>query len=118
MARLVKRGQIWIADLNPRYGVEIHKKRPVLIIASDEISRYLRTTIVIPISSQVFSKSAENVLLPKNSTKLDKDSVALPFFVRAIDKNRLIKKVGSITDEKLIEVEDSLKLVLGMTSLD
>lgn len=118
MARLVKRGQIWIADLNPGYGVEIRKKRPVLIIASDEISRYLRTTIVVPISSQVFSEGVENVLLPKSSTKLEKDSVALAFFVSAIDKNRLIKKVGSITDEKLMEVEDALKLVLGMVSLD
>ena|SRR3990167_2292283 len=118
MARLIKRGQIWIADLNPGYGAEIHKKRPALIIASNEINQFSHTTIVIPISSQVFSKSIETVLLPKKSTGLEKDSVILPVFVRAIDKNRLIEKVGSISDEKLEEVEDSLKLVLGMVSLD
>ncbi len=118
MARLVKRGQIWIADLNPGYGVEIHKKRPVLIIASDQINRFLHTTIVVPISSQIFSESIEAIFLPKKSTGLEKNSVILPVFVSAIDKNRLIKRVGLVSEEKLNEVEDALKLVLGMISLD
>src|SRR3989344_5927269 len=114
MARLVKRGQIWIADLNPGYGVEIHKKGRVLGIASDEINGCLHTTVVAPISSQVFSESIEPVFLPKKFTGLEKDSVILSVFVSAIDKNRLIKRVGLVSEEKLNEVEDALNLVLGM----
>jgi len=118
MARLIRRGQIWICDLNPGYGLEIHKKRPVLIIAADEVNRNLHTTIVIPISSQVSSVGIEKIFLPKNSAGLDKNSVVLPVLVRTVDKERLVKRVGKISEEKLGEVEESLKLVLGLTSLD
>lgn len=118
MAGLIKRGQIWTANLNPGFGVEIRKKRPVLIISSDKINQNLNTTIVIPISSQVYPLGPEKVLISKGSTGLDKDSVVLTVFVRAIDKARLIEKIGKVKQKQLLEVEDSLKLILGITSLD
>ncbi len=118
MAGLIKRGEIWIADLDPGYSVEIHKKRPVLIIASDYINQNLHTTIVIPISSQITSQGIEKVVLKKSANGLDKESLILPVFVRVIDKTRLIKKIGKISQDKLEEVEDSLKLVLGIIELD
>lgn len=117
MAGLIKRGQIWIADLNPGFGFEVHKKRPVLIIANDKINQNLNTTIVIPISSQVHPLGPEKVLITKGTTGLDKDSVVLTVFVRAIDKARLIKKIGRVKREELLEVEDSLKLILGFSEL-
>ena len=59
----------------------------------------------------------DEVKIPK-TTGLDKDSVILISQIRAIDKDRFIKKVGPITADKLFEVEDALKLVLGMIPLD
>lgn len=118
MARLVKRGQVWTANLNPGFGVEIHKKRPVLIISSNEINQYSPNIIVIPISSQTKPYGPEKILLPKITTGLKKESAALAPEIRAVDKRRLIKKIGSVEKEKLLEVEDSLRLVLGMIELD
>lgn len=118
MAGLIKRGEIWIADLDPGFGTEIRKKRPVLVIASDLINHNLNTTIVVPISSQVSIPGVEKVFLRKATHGLNKQSVILPVFVRAVDKVRLVKKAGKITQDKLEEVEDSLRLVLGMIEFD
>lgn len=114
MARLIKRGQIWIADLNPGYGIEIHKKRPVLIISSDIFNMQLRTAIVVPLSTQVIPLGPEKILIEKNGTGLDQDSAALCIDIRAIDKNRLLKLSGKIPQIKIKEIEEALKLVLGL----
>ena len=49
---------------------------------------------------------------------LDKKSILLPLFIRSIDQKRLHKKIADLSKEKLLEVEDALKLVLGMVRLD
>lgn len=114
----VKRSQIWIADLNPGFGVEIHKKRPVLVISSNVINSNWPRIIVLPFSSRVLPTDPSKILVPKGLLGLDKDSVILTSDVRSIDKSRLIKKIGTLPKNKLSEVEDSLKLVLGMVELE
>lgn len=111
----MKRGDIWTVDLNPGYGREIHKKRPVLIISNDIVHDNTNHVLIIPLSSQVPQKiGIEMVLIGKNEG-LDKESVILPIFVRSIDKDRIIKKIGRISEEKLQEVEKALKLVLSLS---
>lgn len=103
---MVNRGQIWIVDFNP-----------ALVISIDLLNTNLPTIIVIPLSSQIKKLGPERVFLPKESTKLDKDSVILPHLIRAVDKKRLIEKIGRISQEKMLEIEESLKLVLGMIEI-
>lgn len=117
MARLVKRGQIWTANLNPGYGVEIHKVRPILIISNDLLNKSLRTIIVIPLSSQVLPMGPEKILIDEKDSGLDKDSVVLTTFIRFIDKRRLVERIGKISDDQLLEVEEACKLVLGMIEI-
>ena len=117
MAGLIKRGQVWTANLNPGYGVEIHKVRPILIVSKDLFNQSLRTVIVVPLSSQVAPLGPEKVLISKGDSGLKKDSAALVPFIRFIDKKRLIQQIGKVSSDKLIEIEESLKLVLGMTEL-
>src|SRR3990167_1128470 len=113
-----RRGEIHIADLSPAFGREIHKKRPILIISSDILNQNSPTVIMLPLSSILPQYiGPDEVKIPK-TTGLDKDSVILISQIRAIDKDRFIKKVGPITADKLFEVEDALKLVLGMIPLD
>lgn len=118
MAGLIKRGDIWIADLNPGYGVEIHKKRPVVIISINSFNQNWPKVIVAATSSQTQPLGPEKVLLPKGLSEVDKDSVILASEIRTIDKTRLVKNIGKLSQEKLEEVEESLKLVLGMIELD
>lgn len=118
MAGLIKRGQVWVADLNPGIGAEIHKKRPILIISNNELNRYLSSIIVIPISSQTKPLGPEKVLLPKGMAGLEKESAVLTPGIRAIDKKRLIKKLGEISEDYIEQVEAALLISLGFTKLD
>lgn len=114
----VKRGQVWIADLNPGFGVEIHKKRPVLVISNNILNSSWPRIIILPFSSQVQPPALGKVFVSKNTFGLSKDSVLLTFDIRSIDKVRLIKKIGVLPKDKLLEVEEALKLVLGIINLD
>ena len=114
-----KRGEIWVADLIPGKGWEIAKKRPVIVISTNEINNISPLVIIIPISSQIPEiLGPERVLLEKEKGTFNKNSVVLTEQIRAIDKSRLIKKLDILPKEKLLEVEDALKIVLGLESLE
>ena len=118
MARLISRGEYWIVDLEPAYGREIHKRRPGLIISGNKYNRNTFNAIVIPSTSIVPEEISEEMIPIGKVKGFEKESVLLPLLIRSIDQNRLIKKVGKISKVKLQEVEEALKLVLGMTELD
>ena len=113
-----KRGEIYIADLDPAFGREIHKKRPVLIISINDINEVLPTVIIIPFSSIVPKDIGPDFVSFSTQKGLDKESALVVNQLGAVDQIRLIKKIGKISQEKLLEVEESLKLVLGMTSIE
>lgn len=113
-----KRGEIYIADLNPAFGREIHKKRPVLIISSDVLNQISSTVIMLPLSSIVPRFIGPDIVKLSRVEGLNKDSIILISQIRAIDRTRLSKRIGKITDDKIEEIEDALKLVLGLTPLD
>lgn len=109
-----KRGQIYIANLEPSYGREIHKKRPVLIFSNNDLNYRTPYVVVIPSSSIVPDViSAEMVYLGKVEG-FKSESVLLPIFIRSIDQDRLIKKVGVLSKQKILEVEEALKIVLAL----
>lgn len=116
----MKRGEIWIVDLDPGYGKEIRKKRPALVITSDSFNKSLHTVVVIPFSSRAPKIiSAEMVIVvPSRENGLDKKSVLLPLLLRSVDKSRLINKIGNLSEDKVFEVEGALKIVLGLEPLE
>ncbi len=111
---VISRGEIWLTNFNPGFGTELHKNRPALVISSNEINKHHLRVIVIPISTKNYSGLSVVTVASKGSG-LDKESVILPAEIRAVDKVRLIKKLGKISRSKLREVEEVLKLVLGFT---
>lgn len=114
MARLIKRGDIWIVNLEPAFGREIHKKRPALIISNNNVHKNSYHVIVVPGSSIVpVSKTPEIIYLGKLKG-LDEESVLLPVLIRSIDQDRLIKKIGKVSKQKLLEVEEAIKIVLDL----
>lgn len=114
MAGLIKRGDIWIINLDPGFGREIHKKRPAVIISSNELNKISKDIIIIPSSSIIPSKLSEEIVSVLGVSGFEKPSVLLPLLIRSIDEKRLIKKVGDLPEEKMLELEESLKLVLGL----
>ena len=111
-----KRGEIFIADLDPGFGREMRKKRPILVISNNTINKNSNTLIMVPFSSIVPEFMGPNIVDIENEG-LDKRSAIIVDQIRSVDKGRLINKVGKLTSYKLFEVEDALKIVLGFESL-
>jgi len=87
---MVKRGEIWLASLDPTIGSEIRKTRPCLIISPPEIHEHLRTVIVAPMTS------ASRPAGYRVAIQFDgKDGFVLTEQVRTLDKRRLLKRLGA-----------------------
>jgi mRNA interferase MazF len=110
----MKRGDIYYVDFDPSRGAEIRKKRPALVISCDEANKYLKTVTVIPFSSRVQNVFPFEVLVKKNESGLAVDSKLKIPQMRAVDKTRLTKYVGTVHDETLAHVEKAIKLHLAL----
>ena len=96
------RYEIYLVTLNPTVGSEIRKTRPCIVISPNEMNR-LKTVIIAPLTSQGF----DFVFRPK-ITFQNKKGLVLLDQIRAVDKSRLVKKIGSLTEEKAMEIADTL----------
>lgn len=110
---MVKKGEIWLVNLDPAIGHEINKSRPAVIIQNDIGNKYSTITIVAPITSQGVERIYPIEVLLKNSG-LEKKSKVLLNQIRAIDKKRLVKKLGKVDDYTLTQIDDALKISLGL----
>jgi len=111
----ISRGEIWLVSLDPTEGHEIKKTRPAVIIQNDIGNKYSALTIIAPIISQDTNKVYPfEVLLTPQNAGLEKESKALLNQIRAIDKKRLIKKIGKITTETREEIDEALKISLDL----
>ena len=109
----IKQYEIWIADLNPRFGTEAGKTRPVVVIQSDLLNKFHPSTIVCPITTNV--KPDANILrvhLTKGSSKLKEDCDIMIDQIRAIDNKRLLKKIGDLDQEQIELIKTNLSIVL------
>lgn len=111
-----KRGQIYIADLDPSFGREIHKKRPVLVVSSNELNQNTPYVVIVPASSIVPKVLNPEMVFIGQPEGFDKKSVLLPLYIRSIDKSRLSTKIGDLSKAKLLEVDSALKIVLDLKS--
>ena len=111
----IKRGDIFLVNLEPVKGSEQGRIRPALIIQEDISNEYSPTTIIAPITSKIFSKEfPTNVFLSKQDSKLDKDSTILLNQIRAIDKSRLIKRISQIDFTLMKKVDSAIKIILDL----
>lgn len=114
LVKYPKRGEIFVANLNPSFGREIHKKRPVLVISNNILNQILPTVIIIPFSSIVPRFIGPDIVKIKSQKGLDKPSAIIINQLRSIDKERLVKKVGKLSKTNLEEVKDAIKIVLDL----
>jgi len=115
MTIVIKRGDIFYADLSPVVGSEQGGIRPVIIIQNDVGNRYSPTVIVLAITSQINkAKLPTHVEISSEEYGLNKDSVVLLEQVRTLDKRRLKEKIGHMTDEDMIKVDVALKISLDL----
>jgi mRNA interferase MazF len=88
---VVKRGEIWLVNLDPTVGSEIQKTRPWVVISPPEMHDYLRTAIIAPMSTG--SRPAPFRIPVRHGGK---EGLILLDQIRTIDKARLVKRAGAI----------------------
>jgi mRNA interferase MazF len=88
----VKRGEIWLVNLDPTIGSEIKKTRPCVIVSPPELNQYLRTVMVAPMTSKGFA-APFRVPVTHAGTK----GLIVLDQLRSVDKQRLVKKSGQVS---------------------
>lgn len=115
---MVKRGDVFYADLSPVIGSEQGGVRPVLVVQNDIGNKYSPTIIIAAITSQINkAKLPTHVEITAPEYGLPKDSVVLLEQIRTIDKKRLREKIGKFNDDMMRSVDDALKISIGLTVL-
>ena len=113
-----KRGEIWLADLNPRRGTEAGRTRPVLIVQAQALlDAEHPSTLVVPLTTQLVDDAEPLRIRLRASGSLKKDSDALIDQMRAIDNRRLIHgPLSRLASKQLDAVGHALLEVLDVTS--
>ena len=113
---VVKRGDMFYADLSPVVGSEQGGIRPVLIIQNDLGNKYSPTVIAAAITSQTNkAKLPTHIELGENTSGLKSNSVVLTEQIRTIDKSRLKEKIGHIEDENIMnKINSALGISFGL----
>ena len=111
----IRKGEVWLADLNPQIGTEPGKIRPVVAVQSDLLNDIHPSTIVCPISTAVQPKAdVLRVHLRPEEAGLTKKSDILVDQIRAIDNRRLIKKLGILSSESRKKLKENISIVLDI----
>lgn len=112
---IVKKGEIYFADLSPVVGSEQGGIRPVLIVQNNVGNKYSPTVIAAAITSQINkAKLPTHVEIAAEKHGLSKDSVVLLEQLRTIDKKRLKERVGRIGEDELDAIDEALTISLGI----
>ncbi len=104
---IIKRYEIYFADLNPTIGSEIKKVRPVVVISQNQMNKYLETVVICPLTSSLHPlwRSRIQINCAKKIAEIAVDQI------RTISKKRLKKKIDQLSDSKAAQLR---KLITDM----
>ena len=112
---LVRRGDVFLARLNPIVGSEQAGVRPVLVVQSDLANRYFQTILSTPISaSPKAQQRAFTVLLNAGEGGLPRPSAVLVFQTRTLDRARFIKRIGRLSPSRMAETDGAILVCFGL----
>jgi mRNA interferase MazF len=112
----IKRGDIILCDFNPVVGTEQSGIRPAIIIQIDRANIASLHTIVAPLTSRIRkSLLPSHVFVPIGVANLTQDSVILCEQIRVIDKSRIIRVIGHLDKEYIMQLNMALCTILGLS---
>jgi len=109
----VRRGDVVVVNLDPTIGVEIKKTRPAIVLSNDSINHYSQLIVVVPLTKNTAHLSPSHTVIPKGVARLTFTSKAVTEQIKAIEKRRVVKRLGNLTPALLVEVERALKNTLA-----
>lgn len=112
---MIKRGDIYYADLSPVVGSEQGGVRPVLIVQNDVGNKFSPTVIAAAITSQKYKTNLPtHIRVNADECGLAKDSIVLLEQVRTIDKKRLRERMGNLDDNDMDRINRALSVSFGL----
>ena len=105
----VRRFEVFLISLDPAKGSEIKKSRPCLVISPDEMNHHIKTVIIAPMTSTQKSYPTR-----VTTTFQGKQGQIVLDQIRTVDKRRLVKKLGTISDEAQLKVLNTLQSMFSM----
>ena len=112
---MVKRGDIYFADLSPVVGSEQGGMRPVLIVQNDTGNRHSPTVIAAAITSRLDkAKLPTHITLSSQSAGLNRESIILLEQIRTLDKSRLRERMGRLDEKTMSAVDAALAVSFGL----
>lgn len=115
---LPKRGEIYLVNFDPTVGSEIQKTRPALILQNNISNQHSPITIVAALSSQFDAEIyPTEVLINPPEGGLSHPSVVLLNQIRSIDRQRLVKRLGAVSDQLMDCVNNAILISLGLIDL-
>jgi len=111
----IRRGSLYLADLNPRRGTEPGKLRPVLVIQTDLLNEVGHpSTWVVPCTTRLAGQNVLRVVLPRGLAGNREDCEIMVDQSRAIDNRRLLRAIGKLPPGILHEVEQKLRALADL----
>ncbi len=115
---MIRRGDIYYADLSPVVGSEQGGVRPVLVVQNDIGNKYSPTIIISAITSQIDkAKLPTHVEISAADYGLPKDSVILLEQIRTVDKRRLKEKIGFLSADIMKKVDEAIQISFGLMEI-
>ncbi len=116
----MRRGEIWLINLDPTIGAEIKKIRPAVIVNDDAVG-ILPLKIIVPITEWKDRYAVAPWMIrldPDSSNRLDKASAIDTFQIRSLSHQRFVRRVGTVSDKVISEIERGLATVLNIRMLE
>jgi mRNA interferase MazF len=111
----IRRGEIYLASLDPVVGKEISKTRPVVIVSNDKNNEFSGTVTILPITSKRLRKTYPfEVFLPKGAGNLPKNSKVKADQIRTLDKVRIVTFIGRLEEKRMVEIETAIRVHLAL----
>jgi len=110
----VRRGDVVVANLDPTIGVEIKKTRPVIVLSNESINQLSQLVVVVPLTKNTAHLSPSHTVIPRGIARLTFASKAVTEQIKAVDKRRLVKRLGNLPPGLLAQVERALKNTLAL----
>ena len=111
----IKRGELYLAALDPTLGREIAKTRPVVIVSNDKNNELSGTVTILPLTSKSLRTIYPfEVFLSRGHANLPKDSKVKADQIRTLDKSRIIKSIGALGKRDLDAIDKAMKIHLAL----